>query len=550
MAARDNNSAARKWLFRHTRGQRGALAVIIAGNALFAAAGTAFALFCRGVIDSAVSGDKPGILKYALLLAGVVLLQLILRLVCNSLSERVTARCEMDMRSGILSKLLSAESSAVGGYHSGELLNRMFSDAGICAAAISDLVPSAVNLVTQLVCAAVLMIVLEPWFALLFTAAGAVLFGVTRLMRGRLKGLHKQVQAREGAVRSFLQEALESLPVIKVFRAGSRVERRNSDNQQAHYDIRMKRRTFGILAGAGFGLVFQAGYVLALVWGAFGIFSGSMTYGTLTAVLQLVNQIQSPFAGLSSLFPQYYAAAASAERIMELESLPQEKPAEKTLSYSGFRELRVSGLNFSYGRNDVITRADFTLEKGSVTALTGISGGGKSTLFMLLLGVYQPQGGKIEFIGADGAYAPGQSVRNMLAYVPQGNCLFSGTIRENISFLSESPDDDRIMRAAQAACAAEFIRALPEGLDARIGEGGAGLSEGQAQRIAVARALYSGAGFLLLDEATSALDEQTESRLLENIAAMDEKTVLIVTHRPAALKICGQKLTLKDGVIE
>lgn len=550
MAARDNNSAARKWLFRHTRGQRGALAVIIAGNALFAAAGTAFALFCRGVIDSAVSGDKPGILKYALLLAGVVLLQLILRLVCNSLSERVTARCEMDMRSGILSKLLSAESGAVGGYHSGELLNRMFSDAGICAAAISDLVPSAVNLVTQLVCAAVLMIVLEPWFALLFTAAGAVLFGVTRLMRGRLKGLHKQVQAREGAVRSFLQEALESLPVIKVFGAGSRVERRNSDNQQAHYDIRMKRRTFGILAGAGFGLVFQAGYVLALVWGAFGIFSGSMTYGTLTAVLQLVNQIQSPFAGLSSLFPQYYAAAASAERIMELESLPQEKPAEKTLSYSGFRELRVSGLNFSYGRNDVITRADFTLEKGSVTALTGISGGGKSTLFMLLLGVYQPQGGKIEFIGADGAYAPGQSVRNMLAYVPQGNCLFSGTIRENISFLSESPDDDRIMQAAQAACAAEFIRALPEGLDARIGEGGAGLSEGQAQRIAVARALYSGAGFLLLDEATSALDEQTESRLLENIAAMDEKTVLIVTHRPAALKICGQKLTLKDGVIE
>lgn len=550
MAARDNNSAARKWLFRHTRGQRGALAVIIAGNALFAAAGTAFALFCRGVIDSAVSGDKPGILKYALLLSGVVLLQLILRLVCNSLSERVTARCEMDMRSGILSKLLSAESGAVGGYHSGELLNRMFSDAGICAAAISDLVPSAVNLITQLVCAAVLMIVLEPWFALIFTAAGAVLFGVTRLMRGRLKGLHKQVQAREGAVRSFLQEALESLPVIKVFGAGSRVERRNSDNQQAHYDIRMKRRTFGILAGAGFGLVFQAGYVLALVWGAFGIFSGSMTYGTLTAVLQLVNQIQSPFAGLSSLFPQYYAAAASAERIMELESLPQEKPAEKTLSYSGFRELRVSGLNFSYGRNDVITRADFTLEKGSVTALTGISGGGKSTLFMLLLGVYQPQGGKIEFIGADGAYAPGQSVRNMLAYVPQGNCLFSGTIRENISFLSESPDDDRIMQAAQAACAAEFIRALPEGLDARIGEGGAGLSEGQAQRIAVARALYSGAGFLLLDEATSALDEQTESRLLENIAAMDEKTVLIVTHRPAALKICGQKLTLKDGVIE
>ena len=548
--AKNNDRAALRWLFRHTEGHRGSLAVIIAGNALFAAAGTAFALFCRGVIDSAVSRDSGGILKYALLLAGAVLLQLVLRLVCNSLSEKVTARCEMDIRSGILSKLLSAESGSVRKYHSGELLNRMFSDADICAGAISDIVPTAVNLVTQLVCAAVLMIVLEPWFALLFTAAGALLFAVTRLLRGRLKGLHKQVQEKGGIVRSFLQEALESLPVIKVFGAGNRVERRNSENQQAHYDIRMKRRTFGILAGAGFSLVFQAGYVLALVWGAFGIFSSSMTYGTLTAVLQLVNQIQSPFAGLSSLFPQYYAAAASAERIMELEALLQEKPAEKTLGYSDFRELRVSGLSFSYGRNDVITRADFTLKKGSVTALTGISGGGKSTLFMLLLGVYQPQGGKIEFIGKDGACPPGQSVRSMLAYVPQGNCLFSGTIRENISFLSESPDDERIMQAAEAACAAGFIGEFPEGLDTRIGEGGAGLSEGQAQRIAVARALYSGAGFLLLDEATSALDEQTESRLLENIAAIDGKTVLIVTHRPAALRICTQKLTLKDGVIE
>lgn len=548
--AKNNDRAALSWLFRRTEGRRASLAVIIAGNALFAAAGTAFALFCRGVIDSAVAGDRGGILKYALLLAGAVLLQLVLRLVCNSLSEQVTARCEMDIRSRILSKLLSAESAEARKYHSGELLNRMFSDADICAEAVSDIVPSAVNLVTQLVCAAVLMIILQPWFALLFTAAGAVLFAVTRLLRGRLKGLHRQVQEKGGVVRSFLQEVLESLPVIRVFGAGNRVERRNSENQQAHYDIRMKRRTFGILAGAGFSLVFQAGYVLALVWGAFGIFAGSMSYGTLTAVLQLVNQIQSPFAGLSSLFPKYYAAAASAERIMELEALPQEKPAEKTLAYSDFRELRVSGLNFSYGRNDVLTRADFTLRKGSVTALTGISGGGKSTLFMLLLGVYQPQGGKIEFAGTDGVYPPGQSVRDMLAYVPQGNCLFSGTIRENISFLSENPDDDRIMQSAEAACAAEFIRELPEGLDTRIGEGGEGLSEGQAQRIAVARALYSGAGFLLLDEATSALDEQTESRLLENIAAMDGKTALIVTHRPAALKICGQRLTLKDGVIE
>ncbi len=557
------DKAALSWLFARTAGKRGALLAIIIGNALFAAAGAAFALFCRGIIDCAVAGDIRGIWGYALALGGFLLLQLVLRLVCGSLSERVRAKIEMDARGELFAKLLSSELGSLTKYHSGELLNRMFSDVKICADGITDIVPSAVNMVTKLVCAAGIMIALEPWFAALFVAAGAVVFIVTKFFRGRLKGLHKQVQEKEGAVRSFLQESVESAAVIKVFGAEKKMLRQNTLNQTEHYKIRMKRRTIGIFAGAGFGLIFQAGYVLALIWGAYGIFTGSMSYGTLTAVLQLVNQIQSPFAGLSSLFPQYYAAAASAERLIELEQLPEEQPADKTLDYADFEELSVKGLRFSYdqcgkhderGGNDVISRADFTLKKGGITALTGISGGGKSTLFMLLLGAYQPQSGEIRFRSSSGSFSPGRGTRGIFAYVPQGNCLFSGTIRENITFLSQPCErggsDEKIMLAAKAACADEFISRLPQGLDTRIGENGFGLSEGQAQRIAVARALYGGAGFLLLDEATSALDEQTESRLLENIAAMDGKTVLIVTHRPAALKICGKQLKLKDGVIE
>lgn len=560
------DKAALSWLFARTAGKRGALLAIIIGNAVFAAAGAAFALFCRGIIDCAVAGDIRGILGYALALGGFLLLQLVLRLLCGSLSERVRAKIEMDVRGELFAKLLSSELGSLTKYHSGELLNRMFSDVKICADGIADIIPSAVNMVTRLVCAAGIMIALEPWFAALFVAAGAVVFIVTKFFRGRLKGLHKQVQEKEGAVRSFLQESVESAAVIKVFSAEGKMLRQNELNQTEHYKIRMKRRSIGIFAGAGFGLIFQAGYVLALIWGAYGIFTGSMSYGTLTAVLQLVNQIQSPFAGLSSLFPQYYAAAASAERLIELEQLPEEQPAEKTLDYADFEELSVSGLRFSYnnysesdkcgerGGNDVISRAEFTLKKGGITALTGISGGGKSTLFMLLLGAYQPQSGEILFKSSSGSFSPGRETRGIFAYVPQGNCLFSGTIRENIAFLSDPGErggsDEKIMLAAKAACAEEFISQLPQGLDTRIGENGFGLSEGQAQRIAVARALYGGAGFLLLDEATSALDEQTESRLLENIAAMDGKTVLIVTHRPAALKICGNQLTLKNGVIE
>lgn len=550
MAKRKPDNAALSWLLARTKGRRGALAAIIAGNAVFAAAGAAFSLLCRGIIDSAVSGDRGGILGYAAGLGGFVLLQLVLRLVCNSLSEYVRAGLEMDMRAKLFGKLLSAELSSVTKYHSGELLNRMFSDVKICADGIADILPAAVNMVTRLVCAGAIMIFLEPWFAVLFIAAGAVVFVVTRFFRGRLKGLHKQVQEKEGKVRSFLQESLESAAVIKVFGAERKMLRRNDLNQREHYKIRMKRRAIGIISGAGFGLIFQAGYVLALVWGAFGIFTGGMTYGTLTAVLQLVNQIQSPFAGLSSLFPQYYAMLASAERIIELENLPKEQKAAKALDYADFQRLEVSGLSFGYGDKEVISQADFALNKGETAALAGISGGGKSTLFMLLLGAYRPSGGAIRFCGGSGEFSPGQETRGIFAYVPQGNCLFSGTIRENIAFLNDTEiSDEAVMQAAKAACADEFITQLPEGLDARIGENGHGLSEGQAQRIAVARALYSGAGFLLLDEATSALDEQTERKLLENISAMDGKTVLIVTHRPAALEICDRRFTLTDGVI-
>lgn len=552
MAGKKPDKAAVSWLFARTKGRRGALAAIVVGNAVFAAAGAAFSLLCRGIIDCAVAGDVRGIRGYAAGLGGFVLLQLVLRLVCNSLSEHVRAKIEMDLRGGLFEKLLSAELGAVTKYHSGELLNRMFSDVKICADGITDIVPSAVNMATRLVCAGAIMIALEPWFALLFVAAGVVVFAVTKFFRGRLKGLHKQVQEKEGVVRSFLQESVESAAVVKVFGAERKMIRQNDDNQQEHFRVRMKRRAIGIASGAGFGLIFQAGYVFALVWGAYGIFTGGMSYGTLTAVLQLVNQIQSPFAGLSSLFPQYYAAEASAERIMELEALPEEKQAEKTLRYEDFSGIDVSGLRFSYGGNEVISRADFIIKKGEMTALTGISGGGKTTLFMLLLGAYLPQEGEIRFCGGGGCFKPGRETRGLFAYVPQGNCLFSGTIRDNITFLSGGGEvsDDEVMAAARAACAEEFIGQLPQGLDTRIGENGFGLSEGQAQRIAVARALFGGAGFLLLDEATSALDGQTEKRLLENIAAMDGKTVLIVTHRPAALDICSRRLTLKDGVIE
>lgn len=550
MAFKSSDRDAVKWLYKSSGPQLGRLAAVMFCNCVYASTSVIFALMCRGVIDGAVDGDRNGIIKYALGLLGVILLQLALRLICNSLEESVKAGLEIGLRDGMLRSVMKKEYSSVAGIHSGEILNRMFSDVQIVSEGVTGILPGFVNMVTRLVCAVAVLIALDRSFTLLFLAAGVVMFAVSKLFRGRIKRLHRTMQSCEGRVRSFLQETVENLLAVKTFGCEDRMSAENGKNQQSYYRARMKKRNVTVFANAGFGFVFQAGYLCAMLWGAGGIYSGAMTYGTLTAILQLVNQIQAPFAGLSGLFPRLYSCLASAERIMELEGLPDEPPAGKTLDYADLRSIEFRNVCFSYGENTVLTDVSVSVSKGEFASLTGISGGGKSTLFLLIMGAYKPDSGEIVFTSSKGDFLPGLETRGLIAYVPQGNILFSGTVAENIAFLKPDASLDEIYAAAETACAAEFIGLLPDGYETAVGENGFGISEGQAQRIAVARALLGGAPMILLDEATSALDEATEAKLLKNIAGLKDKTVLIVTHRPAALKICGKRLLLKDGGIE
>lgn len=315
-----------------------------------------------------------------------------------------------------------------------------------------------------------------------------------------------------------------------------------------------------LLGGAGFGLIFQAGYFLTMVWGCWQILAGTVSYGTLTALLQLVNQIQSPFSGFSNLISRYFSMLASAERLIELEELPDEAHREeegpeaflcqREKLYQDLQAITFEHIDFSYGRNPVLENVNLQIRKGDFVSVTGLSGGGKSTLFLLLLGAYRPTAGHIHFQMSDAdkpELEPGQDVRKLFAYVPQGNYLFSGTLRENMTFFRSGIADEAVWTALDIACAGDFVRELPKRLDTVLGEHGCGLSEGQMQRVAVARAILSGAPVLLLDEATSALDEATEARLLENIAEIHNRTCIIVTHRKAALAICNRHLVIEDG---
>jgi ATP-binding cassette subfamily B protein len=280
------------------------------------------------------------------------------------------------------------------------------------------------------------------------------------------------------------------------------------------------------------------------------LYLGVISFGTLTSVVQLVNQIQAPFAGISGIMPQYYSVLASAERIIEIEALPEE-PLEYPLldrrrAYDGLERMTFENICFSYGREVVLKDASLEIKKGDFVVIGGISGIGKSTLIKLLLGVIKPQKGRI-LLRINGEDVPaGKHSRPLFSYVPQGNLLLSGTIREAVSVANENLSDEKIMAAARISCADTFIERLPDGLDTYIGEKGFGLSEGQIQRLAITRAILSDAPIILLDEATSALDETTEARLLNNIKELKDKTCVIISHKRAAFEICNKHVFIEE----
>lgn len=544
--------SARKWIGQLAKAELPKMVLLVFGNALSSVCAVSLALLAKQIIDAAQFGDRDRLWKAAAVLLCVVLLQLLLRVLNNSLAVRVSGRLDMRCKQELFSAILKKDYSAVTAHHSGDLMTRLTADVTVVCDGVTTLLPSAVSMVTRLLFAFIVIVSLDARFALLLAAVGIALFLAARLFRGKIKKLHKRVQASDGRLRAFLQEAIESLLAVQVFGVQEKVARQANAHQAENYDAKLQKNRWSILANTGFSAAFSFGFLITLVWCGIGLLDGSITFGTLTALLQLVNQVQVPLSGLSGLFPTYYAMLASAERILEIEQLPddaQTDAAESMLRPECFEGVRFADVSFAYGRNRVLEHADFEIRKNDFVVISGISGIGKSTLFKLLLGVLTPDSGEIT-VTADGkVYTAGKCTRPAFAYVPQGNLLFSGTVRDNIRFIKEDATDAEIDAAVRIACADSFIAALPDGLETQLGEGGRGLSEGQIQRLAVARAVLTDAPVLLLDEATSALDEDTERRLLENIRAMQNKTCIIISHKKAAFAICDRELTIADKCV-
>ena len=422
---------------------------------------------------------------------------------------------------------------------------------------ITTIVPNSTFYIVKLLCAFIYLVVISRIFALVFLAGGIFVLICMSIFRKPLKKLHKQVQETEGATRSFFQESIINLLVVKSFSAEKRISEEADVLQEKNYKARMKRRFMNIASNAGISTVFNIGYVFALAYGALGLLGIggiSMTYGTVTAMLQLVNQVQGPFASLSSIFPKIYTVVASAERLMEITNLPDERETnEKDIdvkaTYDQLRSISFKDITFKYDRDLILDDTSLTVQKGDFIAITGISGIGKSTLLKLLLGVLNVQSGSISLELSGGSLPVDKHTRRLFSYVPQGNMLLSGTIRDNLTFIHPDVTEEEIQNAIHISCADKFIQELPQGIDTVIGEKGLGLSEGQIQRLAIARSMLSESPVLLLDEATSALDEETEKAFLTNLKKMKNVTCIIVSHKKAALQICNKHVRIENAKI-
>jgi len=553
---RDNQKAYAKWLIEYTKPYFWKIVLVVLIGTASTFITLAMALISKRIIDVATSSSDNGgnimnnivflIVVYAVLIIstqGIMVASTLLNAV-------VTERFSFGIRKQIYDKILQSSWIKVQYYHTGDLMTRLTSDAGAVADGIVSTIPSIVTLFVELVVVFFTLFYYSPLLAIFALIIAPVAVICCGWLGKRLKKLQIKVLESESNYRSFLQESIANLMVMKAFSNEEYASNRLADLREERFYWVFKKTKFGLVSSSVMSLSFQAGYIVAFTYGALQVSAKAITYGTMSVFLTLVNRVQSPVMELARKIPQVVSILASAGRIIEIQDIDLEDYPETELTQN--IGMKMEHVSFGYTDEIVLNDISLDIKPGEMIAIVGESGIGKTTLIRLGMAFLEANEGNITFydeMGREEKSTAGS--RKFLSYVPQGNTLFSGTIRENIRMGRLDASETEMWEALELASGAEFVKKLPQGLDTRIGEKGHGLSEGQAQRIAIARALVRKAPFLILDEATSALDEMTELKVLEGINSVQPKpTCLVITHRRSVLKYCDHEIKIENRSAE
>lgn len=539
-----------KWIFNKTKSNRLNFILLNVINVIYSFLSIYSILISKQVIDAATNGTGAELKRYIFQLIIVALIAVALRTILASLDSITRARLEINFKQTILENILKRNYEKITKFHSGDLMTRIISDVDIIIDTLVSLIPNILSMLTSLICAIILLFQISQQFVVMLLIGGIILFIIINLLKPYLKGIHKKVQEASSNVRLFFKEVFENILVIKIFQAENPILEKSHELQSKKYDIKMKQRTLSIASVTGLNTVFQVVYIYALVWSAYQLFTKNITVGGLTSIVQLVTQIQAPIISLSRCFQNIFNMIGSAERIIELENIEKDvilTEIDKNKLYDNLDSIIVEDVDFTYKNKKVFQQLNLTVTKGENIVIYGESGIGKSTLLKLILGIIKNDAGNIYFKLKDGSKQPiNVDTRNMFSYVPQGKLILSGTIRENITFVNPTISEDDLAKAIEVSCCKSFIHQLENGLDTKIGERGKGLSEGQLQRIAIARAIASNAPILILDEITSSLDSKTEEEVIHNIKNLKNITCIIVTHRNSVAKLCDKEYIVED----